>query len=31
MEWAEIIEIRSDVNDSDNYPVENMSWEDEHN
>jgi len=30
-EWSEIIETRSDVNDSDNYPVENVSWEDVHN
>lgn len=30
-EWSEIIEIRSDVNDSDNYPVGNVSWEDVHN
>ncbi len=30
-EWSEIMSIRSDVNDSDNYPVENVSWEDAHN
>ena len=26
-EWSEIMSIRSDVNDSGNYPVENVSWE----
>jgi formylglycine-generating enzyme required for sulfatase activity len=30
-EWSEIMSIRSDVNESDNYPVENVSWEDVHN
>ena len=30
-EWSEIIKLRSDVNNSDNYPVENVSWEDVHN
>ncbi len=27
-EWSEMMSIRSDVNGSDNYPVENVSWED---
>ncbi len=30
-EWSGIMSIRSDVNDSGNYPVENVSWEDVHN
>ena len=25
-EWSEIMRIRSDVNGSDNYPIENVSW-----
>jgi len=27
-EWSEIMRIRSDVNGSDNYPIENVSWGD---
>jgi formylglycine-generating enzyme required for sulfatase activity len=30
-EWSEIMRLRSDFNDSGNYPVENVSWEDVHN
>ena len=30
-EWSEIMRLRSDINESGKYPVENVSWEDVHN